>query len=222
MPAVRGIVPVVTKDGWDGGVGAPRILATPELDRAMVRFVSDAIDARMAEDPIFARLRRLPLPEGVTGVSVEVDQTALDSPSVPMAHSDSVTTADMVEGNFEELHRIVLEMAESFLGQYLPALFQHVETAVESVGNSLDLSGEDLGWERILDAFEQVEWGPDDRGIVRPPQMHAGPTVAAKIETLPDWTPTQRARFVEMWISKQEEHVSRRRSRRLRREPDGA
>jgi hypothetical protein len=168
---VRGIVPVVTKGGWDGGVGEPSILATPELDRAMVRFVSDAVDARMAEDPIYARLRRLPLPEGVTGVSVEVEQTALNSPSVPMEHSDSVTTVDMVEGNFEELHRIVLGMAESFLGQYLPAFFQHVETAVESVGNSLDLSGEEFGWERILDAFEQVEWAPDDRGIVRPPQM---------------------------------------------------
>ncbi len=83
MSAGRVIVPVVTNDGWDGGVGAPPILTTPELDRAMVRFISDAVDARMAEDPIFARLRRLPLPEGVTGVSVEVDQTVLASPSVP-------------------------------------------------------------------------------------------------------------------------------------------
>lgn len=222
MSACRGIVPVVSKEGWDGGVGAAPILATPEFDRAMVRFVSDAIDARMAEDPIFARLRRLPLPEGVTGVSVEVRQTALESPSVPMEHSDAVTTADLVEGNFEELHRIVLEIAESFLDQYLPALFQHVGTAVESVGNSLDLSGEELSWERILDAFELVEWAPDDQGIVRPPQLHAGSAVAAKIKALPDWTPAQRARFAEMWISKQEEHVSRRRSRRLRREPDGA
>lgn len=222
MSAVRGIVPVVTKDGSDRGVRGSPMLATPELDRAMVRFVSDAVDASMAEDPIFARLLRLPLPEGVTGVSVEVDQTALDSPSVPMEHSDSVTTADLVEGNFEELHRIVLEMADSFLGQYLPAFFQHLTTAVESVGNSLDLSGEELGWERILDAFEQVEWGPDDRGSVQPPQIHAGAAVRAKIEALPDWTPTQRRRFVEMWISKQEAHVSRRRSRRLRHEPNGA
>lgn len=216
MSAVRGIVPVMTKAGPERGVGESLMLATPELDHAMVHFVSDAVDARMAEDPIYAQLRRRPLPEGVTGASVEIEQIALDSPSVPMEHSDSVTTADMVEGNFEELHRIVLAMAESFLDQYLPAFFQHVETAVESVGNSLDLSGEELGWERILDAFEQVEWGPDDLGIVRPPQMHSGPTVAAKIEALPEITPTQRARFVEMWSRKQEKHVSRRRSRRLR------
>lgn len=222
MSAVGGIVIVVTLDGPDGGDGGSPMLATPELDHAVARFVSDAVDACMAEDPIFAQLPRRPLPEGVTGVSVEVQQSALDSPVVTMEHFDSVTTADFVEGNFEELHRVIFDIAESFLGQYLPAFFQHLETAVESVGNSLDLSGEELGWERVLDAYEQVEWGPDDRGVVRPPQIHAGARVAAKIRALPDWTPTQRARFAGMWISKQEEYVSRRRSRRLRHEPDGA
>lgn len=221
MSAVRDIVSVVAKDELAGGMGES-VLGTPELDRAMVHLISDAVDACMADDPIFARLRRRSLPEGVKGVSVEVDQTALDSPSVSLNHTDSVSTADMVEGNFEQLHRVVLEMAESFLGQYLPAFFKHVETAAESVGNNLDISGDRLGWERILDAFEQVEWSPDDGGIVRPPQMHAGPAVAAVIEALPDLNPAQRARYVQMWISKQEEHVSRRRSRRLRQEPDGA
>jgi len=197
------------------------MLATPELDGAMLRFVSDAVDSQMAEDPIYGQLRRMPLPEGVTAVSVEVDQTTVDSPPVPMQHSNSLTT-DFVDGNFEELHRIVLEMAESFLEQYLPAFFQHVETAVETVGNSLDLSGEKLGWDRLLDAYELVEWAPDDRGLVRPPQIYAGSEAAAKIDALPDWTPAQRERFIAMAVNKQEEHVSRRRSRRLRHEPDRA
>lgn len=207
--------------GVEGDAKSP-FLATPELDRAMVRFVSEAVDARMAEDPILGKLRRLPLPEGVVGVSVEVDQTSLDSPSIALSHGASVMTDDLIQGNFEELHRIVLDMAESFLGQYLPGFFQHIETAVESVGNSLDLSGEDLSWDRILDAYERVEWAPDDSGIVRPPQIYAGPEVSAKIDALPDWTPTQQARFVDMWITKQEGHVSRRRSRELRHESDGA
>lgn len=205
----------------EGAAESP-FLTTSELDRAMVRFVSEAVDARMAEDPILGRLRRLPLPEGVTGVSVEVDQTAVDSPSIPLSHGDSVMSDDMIQGNFEELHRIVLNMAESFLDQYLPGLFQHIDTAVESVGNSLDLSGEELSWDRILDAYELVEWTADDSGVVRPPQIYAGPEVSAKINALPDWTTPQQARFVDMWTTKQEEHVSRRRSRELRHESDGA
>lgn len=198
------------------------LLATPELDRAMARFVSDATNARMAEDPVLGRMRRLPLPEGVTGVSVEVDQSALDSPSVPLTHGDTVMTDDMVLGNFEELHRVVLAMAESFLDQYLPSFFDHLGTAVESVGNSMDLKDEEFNADRILDAYERVEWVADDSGIVRPPQIYAGPDVTAKINALPELTHAQRSRFVDMWNTKQENHVSRRRSRQLREEPDGA
>lgn len=199
-----------------------RLLATPELDVALAQFFSDALDARMAEDPLFGRLRRLQLPEGVTGVSVEVDQSGLKSPSVPLEHADKVMTTDLVEGNFEELHRVILEMATEFLEQYMPAFFEHLEVAVESVGNSVDLAGEELTRDHILDSYEKTQWAPDAHGIVRPPQIHAGTAVAAKIEALSPWTAAQRQRFIDMWERKQEEHVSRRRSRRLRDEPDGA
>ena len=195
-------------------------LATPDLDVAVMRFFSDAVDAVMARDPIFGRLQRLRLPEGVTGVSVEVDQGALASPSVPLNHEDRVTTTDLVEGNFEELHRVVIEMAETFLDQYMPAFFDHLSAAVDSVGNSTDLSGQELTADHILDSYEQVQWAPDSRGVVSPPQIHAGTDVAKKIDALPPWTPAQHARFIEMWERKQEEHVSRRRSRRLRDDAD--
>lgn len=197
-------------------------LATPELERVASQFVSDAVDAVMAEDSIFGRLRRLELPEGVTGVSVEVDQSALDSPSVALQHLNQVTTQDLIEGNLEELHRILIEMADAFLSQYMPRFFDHLGDAVDSVGNTMALEGKPLSNDDILEAFERVEWAADEHGIVRPPQIHAAPGVAAKLDALPELTDVQQARWIAMYERKQEEHVSRRRSRRLRHKPDGA
>jgi hypothetical protein len=200
--------------------GGHRILATPELDRAVEKLFWTAVDMRMAEDPIFARLGRSRLPEGVRGVSVEIDDSSLDSPQVPMEHSDRVETAHLTGGEMEEFHRIVMAMADSFLAQSLPSFFDHLGNAAESVGNHIDLSGRPLTRDDILDSFDKVEWGVDDFGVVQPPEMVAGPDVVAKVRALPDWTEEQKARWVALVIRKQEEHVSRRRSRRLRHELD--
>lgn len=200
--------------------GRHRILATPEFDKAVADLFWSAVDVRMAEDPIFAGLRNVRLPEGVRGVSVEIDDSSLDSPQVPMEHTDRVQTVDLTNGHLEEFHRIVLAMAENFLAQSLPSFFDHLDTAVTSVGNNLDLSGGPLSRDDILDAFDRVEWGVDDYGMVQPPQMIAGPDVVKKVEALPDWTDEQKRRWVGMAIRKQEEHVSRRRGRRLRHESD--
>jgi hypothetical protein len=200
--------------------GRHKILATPEFDKAVTDLFWTAVDLRMAEDPIFGGIGRSRLPEGVHAVSVEIDDSSLDSPQVPMEHTDRVQTRDLTHGNFEEFHRIVLAMADNFLAQSLPSFFNHLDTAVTSVGNSLDLSGKPLSRDDILDAFDKVEWGVDDYGLVQPPQMIAGPDVVAKVEALPDWTDEQKRRWVEMTSRKQEEHVSRRRGRRLRHESD--
>lgn len=57
---------------------------------------------------------------------------------------------------------------------------------------------------------------PDTAGRVRPPQMHSGALFVERIRGLPDFTPEQEQRWADMQRRKQEEHVSRRRSRRLR------
>ena len=73
----------------------------------------------------------------------------------------------------------------------------------------------------VQGGHSQVEWGVDDRGLVRPPQMHAGHHLGSKIEALFGMTPTQQERFRRDLGRQQEDHVSRRLSRRLRDEPDG-
>lgn len=88
--------------------------------------------------------------------------------------------------------------------------------AAEAVGNSVELDGQSLTWDHVLDWYQQVEWTPDDLGFVRPPQIVAGVTAGDRLRNLPEMTPAQQERAMLIKIGKQEEHVSSRRSRRLR------
>jgi hypothetical protein len=99
----------------------------------------------------------------------------------------------------------------------MPAFYQYVGAATEAVGNSMQAKRGQLDWDTILDAWETVEWSEDDTGIVRPPtRVVAGSATGFDPSNLPEPTAEQRKRFFNMLVRKQEEHVSRRRSRRLR------
>ena len=127
---------------------------------------------------------------------------------------------DILAGHLERLHEVIGQIAESYLPQFMRPFFEYVGDAAASVGNSIDAAGAGLSWDLILDAYEMTEWAIDDGGVVRPPQLVAGPDVIAKYQQLPQPTQEQQQRLRDMTSKKQEEHVSRRRSRRLRRESD--
>lgn len=193
------------------------LLTTRDYDDAIAAFVSDAVHAVMsASDDVYAGLRRMPLPEGVTTIRVQVDEAVTDSPEVQMTETVETRRDDVVAGELELMHDAVARIAESHLAQFMAPFFEHVGDAASAVGNSVDLAGDAFGWDGLLDAFEQVRWTPDATGRVRPPQMHAGDPVVERIRGLPDFTPEQTQRWADMQRRKQEEHVSRRRSRRLR------
>jgi hypothetical protein len=98
----------------------------------------------------------------------------------------------------------------------MPAFWGHVGTAVSAVGNSVDLSGKKLTWDRILDIFEQIEWMPNDQGMVQKPTMQMGTDARKIFDALPEPTAEQQERMRRIAEAKQEAHVSRRHSRRLR------
>jgi hypothetical protein len=193
------------------------LLTTRDYEDAIAEFVRDAVHSVMAaSDDVYAGLRRMPMPEGVTTVSVQVDEAVTDSPEVEMRETVEIRRDDVVAGELEMMHDAVAHIAESHLAQFMAPFFEHVGDAASAVGNSVDLSGDAFGWDGLLDAFEQVRWLPDATGRVRAPQMHAGALVQARLRGLPDFTPEQAQRWADMQRRKQEEHVSRRRSRRLR------
>lgn len=133
-----------------------------------------------------------------------------------MTESVEIRRDDVITGELEMMHDAIARIAESHLAQFMAPFFEHVADAAGAVGNSMDLSGGAFGWDALLDAFEKVQWMPDTTGRIKPPQVHAGKLVLQRIQNLPDFTPEQKQRWADMQRRKQEEHVSRRRSRRLR------
>lgn len=193
------------------------LLTTPDFDDAIAAFVSDAVNAVMAaSDDVYAGLRRMPLPEGVTTIRVQVGEAVTDSPEVKMTETVEIRRDDVVAGEIEMMHDAVARIATSHLAQFMAPFFEHVGDAADAVGNSVDLAGGAFGWDVLLDAFEQARWMPDATGQVKPPQVHVGAVVDERTRGLPALTPEQEARCADMQRRKQEDHVSRRRSRRLR------
>ncbi len=196
---------------------AMTFLQTPDYNDAVVNFVQQGVQALMsAADPIYGSLRHVPLPEGVADVRVEVDDAIISSPTVHMRELAEISPQDIVSGNLERFHEILAQIADSHLQQFMVPFFEHVGDAAEAVGNSVKLDGQSLTWDHVLDWYQQVEWTPDDLGFVRPPQIVAGVTAGDRLRNLPEMTPAQQERAMLIKIGKQEEHVSSRRSRRLR------
>lgn len=194
-----------------------RLLETPDFDEAVAEFVRLAVDGLMSDaDPIYASLGRVPLPEGVVTVRVELGDASTASPEVHMTEQVQIQRADVVEGNLEQFHDVLAQIADSHLAQFMRPFFEHVGVAAEAVGNSISLQGATLSWDDLLDASEKTEWSVDTTGHVRPPQIVAGAAVVARLRELPALTAEQQQRAAAMMTRKQEEHVSRRRSRRLR------
>lgn len=193
------------------------LLVTPDYDQAIAEFVRQAVDGLMSEaDPIYASLRRVPLPEGVGTIRVEAGDARTTSPQVHMTQEVQIQRSDVIEGNLEQFHDVLGQIGESYLQQFMRPLFEHVGDAAEAVGNSITLQGATLGWDDLLDASDRTEWAVDATGHVRPPQVVAGAAVVARLREIPLPTVEQQQRAAAMVTRKQEEHVSRRRRRRLR------
>ncbi len=163
------------------------LLATRDYDEAIARFVADAVHAVMAaSDPIFASLRRVPLPEGVTTVRVQAGRAVTDSPEVTMTKTVEIRLEDVVGGELESMHAAIAQIAEAHLLQFMRPFFEHVGDAAEAVGNAMEFQGDDFAWDGLLDAYERVEWVADRSGRVRPPQIAAGREAAERINRLPE------------------------------------
>ncbi len=169
-----------------------------------------------AADPIYAGLRRRMLPEGVSEVRVDVGDASVASPEVLLSREVEVAHSDVLAGNLEQFHDVVQQVAETHLEQFMRPFFEHVGEAAAAVGNTMDLDGASLTWDALLDAAEVPEWAVDAAGQVHAPTMVAGDAVLARLRALPPMTPEQQERAALQVMRKQEEHVSRRRGRRLR------
>src|SRR5690348_4294786 len=119
-----------------------RLVEAPDYAAAMDSFVREAVHDRMTTmDPIYGQLRRVPFPEGVDRIRVEVVGGNTTSPEVHMTEGIEVRRDDILAGNLERLHEVIGQIAESYLPQFMRPFFEYVGDAAASVGNSIDAAG---------------------------------------------------------------------------------
>lgn len=193
------------------------ILDTLDYDEAAATFIAAATQASMAAmNSDYASMRRARVPEGVSLISVQASGATISSPEVQLSEEVQLDRDDVMEGTLERFHEVIAIIAQAHLEQFMRPFYEYVGQAAEAVGNSTQFDAATFSWDSLLDAAEQVEWAVDDLGRVLPPTVRAGADMQKKLDALPEMTEQQRQRMVEMVLAKQEAHVSRRRSRRLR------
>lgn len=196
-----------------------KILAAPDYLLASAQFFREAVDARMTEiEPSYGAMRRVSLPEGVSGIRVQVDDVETISPTVAMSHEIEVLREDVKAGRFDVYHRIIDDVAQAHLNSMMAEFYKHVGEAAAAVGNEVNIGGP-LTVDIYLDILERLPWRLTAAGELQQPQIHLNPKDAAELRSTP-LTPAQQQRLQAIAEAKLEEHVSRRRSRRLRRKPD--
>lgn len=189
------------------------LLATPDYDAAVERFFWDAVEHTANQvDPVYAYMSKHSIDPNVGGVRVEIAGKVVESPMVSVQYEFTIEHADIRETNLEALRTVIHSTAISKLEQVAEAYSEYMDVAADAVGNNVKLSKDTFTWDTVLDLLEKVEWSEGTDGRVHPPRQISG----ANVPPLPDRTPEQQRRLEQIDVKKQEEHVARRRSRRLR------
>jgi hypothetical protein len=190
----------------------PLLLAL-DYGSVFAQFESWAVD-RLARrlSPVYAAMETFVPSKGVEAVVVDVDGVSVASPIVNIRYEHRVDPEDVQTTNLVALEEILVKAAEQRIEQSAQAYNDYLDEATKAVGNNASLHAQDFNWDTMLDLMAKAEWreGPD--GQVHPPKMTAGDAVPA----LPEMTEEQRARADALMKEKRDEHMARRRSRRLR------
>lgn len=190
----------------------PLLLAL-DFGSVFAQFESWAID-RLARrlSPVYAAMETFVPSKGVEAVVVEVEGVSVASPIVNIHYEHLVDPEDVRTTNLAALEELLIKAAEQKIEQSAQAYNDYLDEATKAVGNNASLSARDFNWDTMLDLMAEAEWreGPD--GQVHPPRMTAGDAVPA----LPEMTEKQQARADALIKEKRDEHLARRRSRRLR------
>lgn len=186
------------------------LLALPEVGGAVDQFVTWAVDRRArSKSRIYAAVETFVPPEGIEGVIVEVAGESIPSPVMHLTYSMTYDPEDVRNTNLEAFRVLVEEAAEQRVRSLESAYEDHIEQSAAVVGNSVSVSRDELTWDWLLDMFEKVEWQEGADRQLSPPR----PTASMG---LPRPTEAQNERYQQIWKAKQDEHMARRRGRRVR------
>jgi hypothetical protein len=201
---------------WDATVskGGTPTFALPTYSRAASAFLFDAIQAMMrAKDPVLDSLSYQQvdvLPHNrVTLESGEV----LESPSIPMLATFTLSVPDMIAGRFDSLYEGIDSAADQGLSVLMPAFFQHISDITDATGQVVHAGDRPL-FDVIIETLQGMDVGFDEHdqpttSVVMHPQL------AEKISAQGGPSPEQLARLQEVIDRKRVEYHRRRDSRRL-------
>lgn len=193
--------------------GPVQLLSASDYGNAVDTFFGNAIEfiARKS-DRVYASMHDGASVDGIDAVTVEVAGTSVASPMVNVSYAVPIDPEDVRNTNLEALHAAVQTAAESKLDQVLEAYTNYLDEALAAVGHNVRISKDTFGWGAMFELLEKVEWAEGADGRVHAPQGLFGDAVPE----LPKMTPDEERRIKAIDDRKQQEHVARRRSRRLR------
>jgi hypothetical protein len=186
------------------------LLTAVEYGAALNQFTSWAIGQVAArKSPVYGAVEMFIPPDGVDEVSLDIAGQSVKSPMIHLKTEVPIDPEAVRRTDLNEIVRLIEAAANDRIEQTREAIDAYMNEATAAVGNHVTVKQWDITWDWILDQYEKVEWVEGSDGLVYPPSLHG-------IESLPELKSTQQDRLQAMVQRKQDEHVARRRSRRLR------
>ena len=188
------------------------IFRLDECDNAGKLFLSEAISAvAWADHPILSKIR-VSSSRAVRQVRYHVDREVetVDSPGFLQVFNLEWDMAEVVSNGTNGLYVAIAAGAADLQAQTVQAVLANVGELCDVSGQTVRTEG-DLSWDSILDGFEGVVVEFDDVGrpatsfVIHPDTLRS----------LPRPTAEQSLRLKDMLATKHEEHLARRRTRRL-------
>ncbi len=206
-------VEVAEADVVPAAPGPRPVLAAGEYSTATLNLFHNAIEhLARAMDPVYGAMESGLGTDGIEAVAVDVEGVSVESPMVNVSYAIDIDPEDVRHVRLGEFHVAALEAATSRLEQVAQSYQDYLDAATAAVGNHRTIPKGAFNWDTVLDLLEQVEWTEGADGMVHPPRA----VVGSALPELGEKTPQQVFREALINHSKQEEHVARRRRRRLR------
>lgn len=190
----------------------------PQYESAFRRFVERTVDALAEADPILGQVQRVkssgpldvaPAGDGSTEPA-SMEQQVREAQLIGAELAGDIQS--LIDTDVDAFQDSVAAAGEAYIRQAKALMYTEISRVARAEGNIVDLGGEALSWDRVLDMYEQVRWGVDAHGLVRQPSLIAAPGAAGPLGKM---TPEQQERLAQIKAIKQQEHDAERRRRRL-------
>lgn len=187
----------------------------PEYDVAWTRLVADALSGFIAGHSLLGGMHHSPTQHIGPTRNVR-GSSPLDQPLARAESAATISVTDIRETNVEAHTEFVFSLAKAHIDSLLSFFFQRAGEVSDHAGQTLDSGGAPLSWDLILDMYEHVSFSFDADGTPELPTLAVHPEALAGLGPI---TPEQAARLDRILLTKREEHVAEKRTRRLPRRP---